>query len=363
MTAESKQSVETREVKTSRLSMNVRVAGPPDGWPAVFIHGNCSDSRFWSSTLAALPPRFRALAPDLRGFGATEALPIDATRGLGDFADDIRALVQAQDGAGAADDQRKLLLVGHSVGGGIALRYALDYPERVGALVLVDPMSPYGFGGTKDEAGTPCFADFAGSGGGTANPEFARRIADGDRTGEDQASPKNVLFTCFMKRAPSAAHPDDEATLLDSVLTTRIGDDHYPGDQTSSENWPGVAPGTRGMNNAISPKYTRLDGIAEAKARPPILWIRGEDDAIISDTSLFDLGYLGKLGAVPGWPGDDVYPPQPMVSQIRSVLDRYRARGGVATEAVIPDCGHSPQVEQPAAFLDHLVPFLTHSAE
>jgi hypothetical protein len=45
-------------------------------------------------------------------------------------------------------------------------------------------MSPYGFGGTRDVAGTPCHADFAGSGGGTANPEFVRLLAAGDRGGE-----------------------------------------------------------------------------------------------------------------------------------------------------------------------------------
>ena len=63
--------------------------------------------------------------------------------------------------------------------------------------------------------------------------------------------------------------------------------------------------------------------------KPPVLWIRGTDDVIVSDTSLYDLAHLGALGAVPGWPGaGGATRPQPMVSQTRAVLDAYAAGGG-----------------------------------
>ena len=64
-----------------------------------------------------------------------------------------------------------------------------------------------------------------------------------------------------------------------------------------------------------------------------MLWVRGADDVIVSDTSLYDFGYLGSLGAVPGWPGPDAWPPQPMVAQTRGLLDRYAASGGRYREA------------------------------
>ena len=48
----------------------------------------------------------------------------------------------------------------------------------------------------------------------------------------------------------------------------------------------------------------------------------------MSDASLVDLGRLGALGAVPGWPGPEVFPAQPMVTQMRALLDRYRVAGG-----------------------------------
>ena len=86
--------------------------------------------------------------------------------------------------------------------------------------------------------------------------------------------------------------------------------------------------------------------------------MRGSDDQIVSDTSFFDFGYLGKLGFVPGWPGEEVYPPQPMVSQTRAVLDKYKADGGAYWEKVIADTGHTPHIEKPdefmALFVNHL---------
>ena len=73
---------------------------------------------------------------------------------------------------------------------------------------------------------------------------------------------------------------------------------------------------------------------------------------------LYDLGHLGALGALPGWPGPDVFPAQPMVGQIRAVLDRYQAAGGKYTELVLANCGHSPHLEQPAEFGSAVTTFL-----
>jgi pimeloyl-ACP methyl ester carboxylesterase len=125
-----------------------------------------------------------------------------------------------------------------------------------------------------------------------------------------------------------------------------------------SENWPTVAPGTRGINNAMAPNYCNLEAFGEIKSGPPVLWIRGVDDQIVSDTSFFDFGFLGQVGAVPGWPGADVYPPQPMVSQTRRVLDAYAANGGEYEEVVLANCGHSPHLEKPEEFVAALLALL-----
>jgi pimeloyl-ACP methyl ester carboxylesterase len=73
---------------------------------------------------------------------------------------------------------------------------------------------------------------------------------------------------------------------------------------------------------------------------------------IVSDESMFDFGTLGKMDLVPGWPGQNVFPPQPMVSQMRSVLDAYRANGGTYRELVIAGTAHGPHIEKPADFME-----------
>ncbi|HMR68229.1 MAG TPA: alpha/beta hydrolase [Anaerolineae bacterium] len=341
-------------IDTPRLKTRVLSRGPERGVPVIFVHGNISSARHWEETLLALPPAYWGLAPDLRGFGHSDTKPVDATRGLGDFADDLYALVES---LGLGAEGRQTHWVGWSMGGGIVMRYALDHPEQVASLVLVSPMGPYGFGGTKDERGTPCWPDYAGSGAGAANPEFVKRLAVGDRREASPFSPRQVLHSHFFK-APFRPTPEREEVLLSGMLETKVGEANYPGEVVRSAHWPGIAPGSTGVVNAMSPKYCNLSGFAQLRPQPPVLWVRGDSDRMVSDTSTLDFGYLGQLGLVAGWPGPAVYPPQPMVSQLRVVLEAYRAQGGPYHEAVIPNCGHTPYIEKPTAFRRLIFDFL-----
>jgi pimeloyl-ACP methyl ester carboxylesterase len=346
--------VDQFDVPTSRLRTHVLAAGPADAPVLVLVHGNVSSARFFAPTMSVLASRYRCLAPDLRGFGLSEAARVDARRGVRDFADDLHALLTE---SALATGQRRVSLLGWSLGGGVVLQYAIDHPDTVASIVLESPMSPYGFGGTRDLAGAPCWPDFAGSGGGTASPEMVRRIAAGDRGSDDPASPRNVMTTLY-GRPPFQLPAGLEDELVDAMLQMTTGDGNYPGDAVASPNWPGTAPGSRGVNNAISPRYCDLSGFAAIESRPDVLWVRGDSDQIVSDTSAVDLGYLGQIGAVPGWPGADVYPPQPMVGQMRAVLERYRGAGGRYEEPVLAGCGHSPHLEQPDEFSELVGGFL-----
>ncbi|WP_018546928.1 alpha/beta fold hydrolase [Streptomyces sp. LaPpAH-108] len=337
----------TRRIPTDRLTVHVTDLRD-HGDPVVFLHGNVSSSAFWHTALPRLPDRYRPLAPDLRGFGATDPLPIDATRGLRDHADDLAALLRAL-------GIERAHLVGWSMGGGVVLQYLRDHPETVRSVTLVNPVSPYGFGGTHGVDGTLNSADGAGSGGGTGNPGFVARLAEGDRGADSPLSPRSVLAGTYVK-PPWRPHPADEDAYVDSMLTTRTGDDHYPGDSVTSPAWPGTAPGTRGVLNSLSPLYFRLDDLHLIDPKPPVLWIRGEDDVIVSDTSLFDLAHLGALGAVPGWDGT---PAQPMVAQTRHALARYAAHGGTVREVAVPDAGHAVHLEKPEAFMTALLEVLS----
>ena len=348
------QGVTSQRVQTSRLDTHYLRSGADDGVPVVFVHGNVSSGRFYAELMASLPDTVLALAPDLRGFGDSEPAPIDATRGVKDFADDVRAFMTAL-GIGTAD--RPAHLVGWSVGGGVVMQVAATDPTGIASLLLEAPMSPYGFGGTKDAAGTPCFADWAGTGGGTANPDFVKRLGDKDTSADADTSPRSIMNTYYVK--PPFSFPAElEDDYVASMVAISVGEDHYPGDLTSSENWPTVAPGTKGINNAISGKWCDVSAFSSIDPKPPVVWIRGADDQIVSDTSLFDFGFLGQIGAVPGWPGEDVSPAQPMIGQTRAVLDAYRAGGGQVDEVVLADCGHSPHLEHPQTFQARLLALL-----
>jgi pimeloyl-ACP methyl ester carboxylesterase len=111
--------------------------------------------------------------------------------------------------------------------------------------------------------------------------------------------------------------------------------------------------------NTLAPTVFDVSGITELAVKPPVLWVRGDADQIVSDTSAFDLAFLGSIGAVPGWPGAQGFPPQPMVGQTRAVLDRYAASGGAYRELVLPAVGHSPHVERPLDFAAVLLEHLT----
>ncbi len=340
--------VTSRMIQTKRLNPHVLFSGPDDGLPVVFIHGNFSAATYWEETMLALPKQYRGIAPDLRGYGDTEDKLIDGARGARDWSDDLKAL---SDELGPKPGH----LVGWSMGAAAIMQFALDYPDLTASLTLVSPVSPYGFGGTKDVSGAPCYADFAGSGGGVVNPEFVQRIKDNDRSADSPNSPRNVI-NAFYYKAPFKAAREEE--FLSAALLEQMGDTKYPGDLTQSANWPNVAPGKWGPINAGSPKYLNLSGIAGMSKKVPILWIRGDSDQIVSDTSFFDFGTLGQMGFVPGWPGADVYPPQPMVSQTRAVLEEYKANGGAYTEVVVADTGHSPHIEKPEAFMAALLEHL-----
>jgi pimeloyl-ACP methyl ester carboxylesterase len=233
------------------------------------------------------------------------------------------------------------------MGGGAVMQLLISHPELVRSLTLIDPVSPYGFGGTKGADGALCAPDGAGSGGGAANPDYVRRLRAGERGADDPNTPRNVMNAFYFK-PPFRSRLEE--TFVDSMLMTRVGDDFYPGDMRPSEHWPNVAPGDRGVLNTIAAGRPRLDGIVNVSPKPPILWARGADDLIVSDQSMLDFGTLGSLGFVPGWPGAEVAPPQPMVSQMRAVLQRYQAAGGSYSEEVIENAGHSPFIEQPARF-------------
>jgi pimeloyl-ACP methyl ester carboxylesterase len=334
-------------VDTDRIRMRVLESGPADGVPVVFVHGNLSTSRFFEHLMPDLPPRYRVIAPDMRGFGDSEPAALDATRGLADWADDTAALLRAL-GVEAPPH-----LVGWSTAGAAIARYAMDRP--VASLTFLDPVSPYGYGGTHPD-GTLCFADGAGSGGGGINPEVVARLRAGDTSADSPFAPRSIFRAFYV--APGYVEPREDL-LVAEILKTVVGDTNYPGDATASGNWPGFAPGTSGILNALSPLYCNWAGIVDLDPKPPVLWTHGGADLVVADGSMLEMGALGAADLVPGWPGADVYPPQPMVTQIRVVLQRYADTGGAVRMEILDGAGHGPHLDSREKWLAIFQEFLT----
>jgi len=101
------------------------------GEPVVALHCSASNGRQWRPLADGLGERFRIVAPD--GFGYGESRPWHGFRPfrLTDEAAIVRAL--------AAQSGDPVHLIGHSYGGGVALRAALEVPERIRTLTLIEP--------------------------------------------------------------------------------------------------------------------------------------------------------------------------------------------------------------------------------
>jgi pimeloyl-ACP methyl ester carboxylesterase len=93
-----------------------------------------------------------------------------------------------------------------------------------------------------------------------------------------------------------------------------------------------------------------VERILAAEPKVPILWTYGADDLAVSNTAASDPGTWGPTGRLPGFPGSEAYPPQPMMDQIRKMLDDYRAVGGRYEEVSIADSGHVPFITHPEEF-------------
>ncbi|MFZ5816129.1 MAG: alpha/beta fold hydrolase [Bacillota bacterium] len=101
----------------------------------LLIHGNVASSVWWERVMALLPAGLKAYAPDLRGCGDSEKP--EGAWGMHDLADDIFQFAQAV-GIGRAT------VVGHSLGGAIAQQLAVEHPELVERLLLLNSAEPAG---------------------------------------------------------------------------------------------------------------------------------------------------------------------------------------------------------------------------
>src|SRR5947207_1403282 len=116
-----------RIVKLHGHDVAYRTAGSGES-VVVLVHGIAGSSATWAPVMALLADRYTVVAPDLLGHG--ESAKPRGDYSLGAYASGIRDLL-------AALGHSRATVVGHSLGGGVAMQMAYQFPERVDRLVLV----------------------------------------------------------------------------------------------------------------------------------------------------------------------------------------------------------------------------------
>ncbi len=115
------------------VNVHYREAG--DGLGVVLLHSAGSSSGQWRRLTERLAPRYRVLAPDLLGYGGTGHWTTGRLDLIADEAEIAAAMIEIADAP--------VHLVGHSYGGHVAARTALEYPEYVQSLTLIEPSLHY----------------------------------------------------------------------------------------------------------------------------------------------------------------------------------------------------------------------------
>jgi pimeloyl-ACP methyl ester carboxylesterase len=119
---------EDRFIKVGNINTRYWAAGE-QGSAVVLVHGLGGFIENWAYNINALAERHRVYAMDLMGFGRSDKTPLIR---------DINVLVKFINDFMETMRIEKASLVGNSLGGGLVLQFALDYPAKVEKLVLVD---------------------------------------------------------------------------------------------------------------------------------------------------------------------------------------------------------------------------------
>ena len=134
----------------------------------IFIHGAGGSHKHWTNQTTGLGQKFLTIAVDLPGHGDSEGQPFDYLEGYSNFLYDFARRVLAN----------KFVLASHSMGGAIALNFALRFPEQLSGLILIGTgasmrVSPYILDLFAPGKSFPDFINFANSD--AANPDLFKQ--------------------------------------------------------------------------------------------------------------------------------------------------------------------------------------------
>ncbi|NNU15807.1 alpha/beta hydrolase [Parvularcula sp. ZS-1/3] len=219
----------------SGMEVHYRVSGPEDAPALILIHGTSSSLHTWEPLRALLDDRYRVVAYDQPGHGLTGPHPEH------DYT--YPGMAAGLDAVFEAESIERAVLIGNSMGGWVAWVDALENPERVEALVLIDAL---GIPETVDPH---------------ANPAFGIAQSAAGRLAMRKVTPRGVVASSI------------EATVADPKLVDDAMIDRY---------WELLRlPGNRRAagEQFISPRAERSDKLSQIEQPTLIIW--GEEDALI----------------------------------------------------------------------------------
>lgn len=124
----------TDYVQLPGLKMHYAQAGEGQN-TLLFVHGYSASWRIWRGVMESVPDDFRALAVDVRGSGDSDKP--DAGHTVRQMSEDIYQFARAL-------DLKDFTMVGHSMGGVITIDFAIEHPELLKSMVMVNPAPPDG---------------------------------------------------------------------------------------------------------------------------------------------------------------------------------------------------------------------------
>jgi pimeloyl-ACP methyl ester carboxylesterase len=181
-----------------------RIAG--QGPPVVLIHGMVNSSRHWESVAQWLASDFTVIAPDLIGHGDSATPRGDYS--LGAHAAVIRDLL-------AAIDVERATIVGHSLGGGVAMQFFYQFPQRTERLVLVSS------GGLGHEV-SPLLRGAALPGASAllslaAHPRLVTALSDAGERMRERGSGTGVYLQAIVRALRPLSEPGARRAFLETL--------------------------------------------------------------------------------------------------------------------------------------------------
>ena len=120
--------MEEKTISIKQKQSNFKVAG--NGQPVLILHGWGASSSSWEKVQEILSDNnYKVFCPDLPGFGKTEAP--EKAWGVSDYVDWVLEFTKTQ-------NLDNFILIGHSFGGRVSIKFANYYPEKIKSLILCD---------------------------------------------------------------------------------------------------------------------------------------------------------------------------------------------------------------------------------